>query len=290
MAAVTGAWRSRYSGGEVAYATALNEGTGVNPIHRLRAGQGRNIAPGVALGTIGAGMTDDYDPGLSDDYAYDDVNCYDGVDNETFTVWGHGYETGTRDRPQLGDTDFRQSTGDFPPYGNYQSGLPGGTVIRTLDHGGDINDLAKVQPEENASQGWVNKSHDGGVVDSVTSDVSQYEMQTSMTQRDKTRAGSQSSGTANEFDAPISSRVVGMRTKVYASPDSARHDEMMPKSQDEIIRPFWLRTAGTGYREWMAPNEMYRSEPKMRTPPPDASQGIDTPVTEDNWVDEDYTW
>jgi hypothetical protein len=140
----------------------------------------------------------------------------------------------------------------------------------------DSND-PKVTPEDDVAQGWLNKDH-SYVEDAQTSDVSQYEMNTSMTQRDKTREGSQISGTASEYSAPIHSRITAMKNRVWgASPDLPghlqRHDDMFPKQQDLIVRPFWLRTAGTGDASAMKTNELYVSEPLQRTPPEDAWQG-----------------
>jgi hypothetical protein len=112
-----------------------------------------------------------------------------------------------------------------------------------------------------------------------------------MTQLNKTRAGSQSSGTANEYDAPIKQNIPGMKFKQYVADDSDRHADMFPKQQDAIIRPFWLRTAGTGYREWMESNQLAPPQPLQRTPPPDPYQGseVGTPDTSGmtGWTDED---
>jgi hypothetical protein len=45
---------------------------------------------------------------------------------------------------------------------------------------------------------------------------------------------------------------------------------MFPKQQTATReRGFYYRTAGTGYEQWMEPNQMYEVEALERTPPPD---------------------
>ena len=120
-------------------------------------------------------------------------------------------------------------------------------------------------------------------------------MQTSMVQRDKVRAGSQrGGGSASDFDQPIASRIVGKRLKFGFGGDRQRHEDMQPKEQNLILRPFWLRTAGTGNPEWMEPNSMYESTPMQRTPPGLAPQGDAVNVGSDSgsygFTDEDSVY
>jgi hypothetical protein len=133
----------------------------------------------------------------------------------------------------------------------------------------------------------------GAVNDAGISDPSQYVMQTSMTQRDKVRAGSQrGSGSASEYDAAIASRITGMKTKTLDA-EPSRHFDMVPKAQDLIIRPWWVRTAGTGYRTDMLRNELYVSQPRSRVAPDNPYVGTETPpavMDTYGYVPEDSTW
>jgi hypothetical protein len=223
-----------------------------------------------------------------------------GYTDEEFSsgIWGYGPQTGTGDRPAP-DTSTEQMRGYtptmYPGMGN-EPGPPGGMAIRSEEHGDVVGIAAKLgDKEETVGEGWVNKFA-GGVADSTVADPAQYEMQTSMTQRDKVRAGSQrGAGSASEYDAPIGSwrPTWGMRIKPWSG--GRRHWDMTPRRQDQMVRPFWYRTAGTGYREWMAANEAfnYQHDPLQRQPVPDPYAGERTPgnvYTDEshNWVDAWY--
>ena len=67
---------------------------------------------------------------------------------------------------------------------------------------------------------------------------------------------------------------------------------MTPRAQDDIVRPFWNRRAGTGYTDWMLPNERYVSSPMQRTPPYDPYPGsnVSENATNYGYVPEDVTW
>jgi hypothetical protein len=296
---VKGTWRAKaFAGADMT--SPLKWGTGYNPIHaqygdRVGNDPGRSMiaihdsVPGNMASPAYAGAVD---PNVIDQYAPEFFGyCDEDISYTPSMTWGYGSDTGTADRPDWGQghDQTARSLSDtapdqnFPAWGPESSGLiPGGSVVRSRKHGGgqfdnpDAND-AKVIPEDDVAQGWLNKEH-SYIEDAETSDVSQYEMNTSMTQRDKVREGSQISGTASEYSAPVASRITGMKLRQWgASPDlpghAQRHDDMFPKQQDLIVRPFWLRTAGTGNAENMKTNELYVSEPKQRTPPADAWQG-----------------
>lgn len=282
MAALTGAWKAQRQGGAMYsdYVGALKWGTGINPIHGIRGGEGRNIAPGEQTLTVV--------PDLTESYQHDDT-AYPPEDSAS-TLWGYGVDTGTADRPGWGGPDQRADAGNFPSWGQSPSGIPLGTRIRSILKGAAATVTMKQTPNETVSEGWLNKAK-STVEDAVVSDPSQYEMQTSMTQRDKVRAGSQMPmGRENEYDAPIASRIPAMKEKVYSGGE--RHYDMEPKAQDVIIRPFWARTAGTGYRQWMTPNEMYVSNPLDRTVPDNPNAGPETPPTgsEYGFMDEDMSY
>lgn len=268
MAALTGAWKAKAAGTQFSdYVGSLKWGTGWNPIHAERGGEGRNIAPYEQSSVIPTDLTVQYDP---HDPAY-------SPEDAPSHLWGYGYETGTADRPGWDAPDPRGDVQqDWPSWGGTSSGMPRGEHIRSVNKGADATVSMKVTPRENPTQGWLNKAT-SVVEDAGVSDPSQYEMQTSMRQRDQVRAGSQvAAGRENEYDAPIHSRIPAMKLKVYSGGE--RHYDMTPRDQDVIIRPFWARTAGTGYREWLAPNEMYVSTPLDRNVPDNPYTGSETPV------------
>lgn len=275
---------------DVPYVGALKQGTGWNPVHATRDnGTGRNIAPDGTGDLSPEAITSSE---FMDDYGYCYEDVFMGYPN---AVENTGWETGTYDRPNWGQnaTDaMRQSSPvGYPSWGGRKNGVPRGTAIRAQEHGAIASTKPNVIPDASATAGWENKIN-GAVEEpgSGISDPSQYEIQTSMQQLYRTREGSQISGTANEYNAPIKSRVVGQKLRIYSGQD--RHYDMMPKAQEQMVRPFWLRTAGTGRREDMLVNEMYVSEPLNRDAPPDPYAGAQTPGdgATFGYVSEDATW
>jgi len=282
----TGTWRAQMTS-EAEYTGALKWGTGINPIHSIQTGgpplraldSKLNIDP---ISTPGGDSTDAIvDDSIGLGYSYEDnPSSMFGYNVNDPELWGNNQETGTADRPSWGSDaptlnreKTQNSTADsFPSWGGSRKSGPAGRMIRALRRGSEMIVAARVLPNEDVAQGWTNKTH-GITADARTSDPSQYEMQTSMTQRYKVRAGSQNSGSQSDFSAPIESRVVGQKVKNYTSPDSSRHWDMLPYEQQDYMRPFLSRQAGTGYREWQYPNEMYVSPAIQREPSPDPELG-----------------
>lgn len=255
--ALTGNWKDA----NAIPAGALKWGTGISPVHSVRQGDGRNIAPAGNSALVDSSLLDEYDE--------------DGWSNEPWAVDNHESirDIGMYDRPNYGDNPqhARGDAGDFPGWGRYEAGLPGGTSIRTHKHGSDDLQTPNQNPTETVSEGWLNKPV-GEVNDAVTSDTSQLLMNTSMTQRDKVREGSQrGEGSQDEHRAPIRSRIVGMRLKVYSG--GRRHEDMRPKEQPQRPRAFWHRSAGTARSELMAPNAQHDRRVITRAVPPDPYQG-----------------
>lgn len=310
----TGAWRA--SAVSVAqYTGAQKWGTGVNPVHAIpgagpalrRSGTKLNIDPASPPG----GQETDI---IAEDYAWQQ-NWNDDPNQPPYNVtppseWAYGTQTGTSDRPSYGsemaDSDApvnaggeanpadpghpvtvvrgmtQNDTGNpFPSWGMNDggktgaSGPPAGRFIRAIRRG--YLQAVRGLPNEDVAQGWLNKAH-GIPGDSRPADDSQVFIQTSDVQRYKTRAGSQRQASQSTFAAPIESRVTGQKLKVYASPESARHWDMLPYEQQDFIRPFLSRQAGTGYREWLSPNEMYVSPAIQREPAPDPALGPIPPM------------
>lgn len=257
--------------GRQPYATAAIQGTGINPVHSLRGGEGRNTAPDGTAIPVDAELTS------PDDYGYmtEDVNVgWSAADLPS--------QTGMADHPDLGASSGRgMTTPGYPAALSYPvTGFAGGEAIRSVNKGADRTVIANVRPRTNGDEGWQNKET-GQVIEpgSGISDPIQYVMQTSMEQLHRTRAGSQSSGTASKYNAPITTRVPGQKVQRYVSPGSSRHQDMTPVSQHVALRPFRNRTAGTGRRNELLPNAMYMSEPLTRVAPPDPYQGVSVPMT-----------
>lgn len=258
------------------YATAAIQGTGVNAIHGIRAGAGRNTAPDGTQVNIDASLTD------GDAYGYmtEDVNL--GYSDANLPS-----QTGMADRPDWGvvSPEFRgQVTQNYPSPGETNTGAAKGHGIRSINNGADRGLTQMALPITNGDEGWLNKEN-GQVIEpgSGVSAESQYTIQTSMQQLRRTRAGSQNSGTASKQSAPITSRVPGQHVRQYVSATSARHGDMQPATQHVNFRPFRSRTAGTGRRAELKPNAMYQSQPLTRVSPGDPYQGPSVPLTDDSY-------
>lgn len=277
MPPIKGMWLAKTQGQEP-YVGAAKWGTGINPVHAVRGGAGREIAT--------SGTTNVLPDELAPKYEYG----YCAEDTE-YALYGYGVETGTKDRASWGDDENRTDViPGFPQWGPYEGGAPGGQGIRTIEHGAVLTNTMKVEPDDTWAQGWVNKDT-SFVNDPSLPEPEQLTRQTSMQQLRRTRAGSQRGTSQSDYDQPIATRVPGMIRRTYSG--GQRHADMEPKAQDIRLRPFWNRTAGTGPVENMQTNELYVSEPFQRTPPPNAYTGPDAGGQTDaipGYVSEDVTW
>jgi len=275
---ITGAWAREKT---VPYAGAAVWGTGINRVHYYR-GPG----PPARLDAIRGREGEISQP-------------YEAVPDSITSreLWGYTTEdtgfTGVDydDRPSWEQmpADFRGTTGQQPPYN--ASGLVR-HFFRSLMGGAHRYDqkLADSLPTETVSEGWLNKPK-GIPADAKPSDPAQYEIQSSMAQRylTRTNAASVNRGT-DEPREDIPSRVTGQRLKVYSGGE--RHYDMFPFQQDEIPRPFTYRTAGTGRRRDMLPNEQWQIDPVQRVPPPDPELGpVETALdSEYGYTGEDHLY
>jgi hypothetical protein len=278
MAPITGAFRDRYI---VTPVGSRVWGTGYNPIHAQYGTQPRGeIRP----------RTGDITP------------PWDGVPEELIPeeYWGYtpedyqgaGYFV-RDDRPGWDiapeDNPSRYSTDDMPPYN-----APGAVreIFRATMNGAFSKFRGKLPratyqiPSETVSEGWINKAA-GRPGNAVVSDPSQYEMQTSMTQR--YRARNNNLAVLRDTDEPrshINSRVTGQIVKVYSQ--GQRDYDMLPRQQTvEDERPFYYRSAGTGIQEQMEPNAMWSISPLERTVPPDPYIGQQDVSMEYGYTPED---
>jgi hypothetical protein len=163
-------------------------------------------------------------------------------------------------------------------------------LIRAQKHGEVAKLRAKLgDKEETVGEGWDNKTV-GPIENSKVSDPNQYERNTSMQQRDQVRRGSQNpnTGTASEHDAPIGSErpTWGQRIKPWSG--GRRHYDMTPRVQNQVIRPFWYRNAGTGYREWLQSNQQRGQVALQRQPVPDPYAGNLIPNAGNVFQEESY--
>lgn len=273
---------------------AAKWGHGINPIHAIHGASygGRRTDPihtsegpeGPGGGTVTEELLDLDVP----EHGYTDEDFAD-------QLWGYGVQTGTADRPGMNvvTEEFRGTIpAGYPEPGYHMAGRPGGAYIRAQTHGDIIGTVTKTGvKEETVSEGWENKVV-GGVETSETSDPSQYERQTSFQQLHQVRTGSQNpnTGTASEHVAPVPSERPTWAQRIKPWSGARRHYDMMPREQEERIRPFWYRRAGTGYVEYMAANEAwnYMTPPLQRMPVPDPYAGFPVPHPGNVYEEESY--
>ncbi|MGI0135328.1 MAG: hypothetical protein ACREBW_10275 [Candidatus Micrarchaeaceae archaeon] len=269
--AISGLWKAGQ-----ADTGALKWGTGINPVHSIRT-EGDPLRSSPVITGMGPGGEFDAPPETltNDETGIEEISSH--------YLWGYGTDTGTSTRPRWGISSdvSRSTTGNHPGIDSTEGGYATSVNAAFREKQiGDNRDEAKLGfKEETVSEGWKNKTV-GIVEDSNTSDPRQYEMQTSMTQRDKVRKGSQAqTSRASEYMAPIGSRrpTWGQRLKLWSG--GQRHYDMQPKAQDLILRPFLYRNPGTGNLEWMQANEAfnYQLDPLQRQPVPDPNAGVMVP-------------
>jgi len=272
----TGTWRAT-AVSEADYTGALKQGTGINPVHRIRGdltNPGRKNTPALIYPELNLG------PGQETSNVIGDTD-WPELYADSNELYGYNSQTGLADRPRYGVPNERVSvTEDWPPWGGSRKTQAGGNFVRSLLKGALLQMRIKQIPSETVTEGWRNKAH-GIAADSVSSDDKQLIVNTSGVQRYETRTGSQSTGRASEYSAPIHSRVVGQKLKKWSG--GQRHYDMRPYDQDEILRPFLSRQAGTSYVEWNEVNSMYQSNPIQRQPAEDPYPGSVSPPEENGY-------
>lgn len=260
--AITGAWKARreFQSG------AMKWGTGYNPIHAQRIDPGRQTAiygsEPVPESLTDSGDWGDIYPAPIPEFGYmgQELDVYPSRDN---------------------DYGVRADTQGYPPW------TENGDKVRAIDRGADATNTTRREVKDSAAAGWWNKLT-GVVLDSRISDASQYTVQTSMQQRDQSRTGSQSIGREDEHHALIRSRIPGMKAKPFMG-DPVRRNAMLPRQQDQVIRAWWARQAGTGDVKAMYPNATAEVKAMQRLPNLDADQGPSV-GTEYGYTDEDQVW
>lgn len=298
---VTGQWQRIYT---VPYAGAQKWGTGINPIHQfygsepLRVYGRQNEVPDITPPHMA--MPDAVELESPWGYQPEDIAGLDVFQISSADENRHGLNFIQDGWPDWGQTT-PETRGSADPATVYPVGSAGiiASHIRALRYGPrDVDsEVSNEVPTETVSEGWVNKPASGmGEGQSgdavIVSDPSQYEVQTSMTQRHKTLNNDRAvKRDADEPREPIDSRIAPMKLKLYSG--EQRHIDMFPVQMDDIPRPFWYRRAAVGRDLEMLPNEMVVIQPLQRTPPPDPSLGpqeIDVPSDGYGYTSEDQGW
>lgn len=299
--AIAGSWKA----GAVTpseYVGALRWGTGINPIHEIRDGDGRPtgtkepLVPGdpqtdvVPEEILGPAMWG---------YCAEDAQFYGGEDYrylvEDHPNWGQN-ETGRPDRNGriMEDGRYPQPMG-WPSWGPHEvppeyaeaqfplSGPPGGARLRSYTDGTDVEKLRAIAvPTPGWRGGWVNKAH-GRVEEAEVSDPSQYTITTSMTQLHQTRVNTAAvTRRTDDPRAPIDTRLTGQKVKRYAESfgmgGGPATPDMRQQPQDLPYRPwFYRQAAAPGY----TPGGTYfgtmtQFDPIERTLPVDAGEYVVT--------------
>jgi hypothetical protein len=282
---ITGTWKQS----TVPYTGAGRWGTGVHVIHSMYGSDNLRVVGRTPQGEVGRTPPSEAVPGFIEDpdwgYQPEDLAGLDVFADPEAAIKGipfiqDGWPSLNQHTPQ---TRARTGTRSIYPVGS--AGVISGK-IRSLRFGPRDMDSEKSNqvPTETVSEGWKNKPH-GRVANAVPSDPSQYEIQTSMAQRYQVRNNEHAVGRGTDEErTPIQSRVTGQKIKYYSGGE--RHYDMFPFQQDQMIRPFRYRTAGTGRPADMLPNEQWQITPIQRTPPPDPYLG---PEETDDVFDFGYT-
>jgi hypothetical protein len=285
--AYSGAFMKNYRKVDIPYASAAKWGTGINEVHAYNENPPRG-GPNPRDDALITKASDAYGPpgfieeGPDFGYNPDDIAGLDVFADPAIAVQGYsfnpdGYNDWEETTPETrGNIDHASSR-------PWQAGGRFNEMLRSIRGGPNYRQgmyrgitFAGI-PTETVSEGWENKvasgMDEGEVADAQPSDNDQLIIQTSMIQRYKTQNNSRATDrSTDDARTPIQSRVVPMKLKIYSGEE--RHYDMFPRQIDDIPRPFWYRTAGTGPQEYMQPNHQYVIDPLQRTPPPDPSMGI----------------
>lgn len=281
--AISGSWKASALPGQ---AGSAQWGTGINPIHGFyQAGpplRSMGRLPGPDSPTA---VLDDVEPSIT---AEDQLGEWGYTPEDMPPSEFYRY---TDNHPNLNEDSPRKTgyTDDFPSWNEP------GDYFRAISYGSETERHYPGEfPTETVSEGWLNKATTTEL-DARTSDPSQYEMQTSMAQRNQQR--NNAAATVRETDdprEPIDSRHTAMKLKEWSRGE--REIDMFPfqqSAQMERTTGHYSRTAGTGYADDMLPNEMYVNDPIERTTPADPYLGgqetaLDTGTDQPN--PEDYSW
>jgi hypothetical protein len=282
------------------YAGATKWGTGINPVHAIRdEGPGRGPTKEPLGSVTGQGVVGDELTG---------TELYGFEDEDSQYYVGEDYRYLENDHPNWGETssvrpdrDARIMAPDgtepvptgFPEWGPYYAepdsdfpvgGPPGGAELRSVAEGADIeHQRAVAVPSGAVTGGWLNKAH-GEVLEATTSDPSQYEMTTSMTQLHKVRVNT--AAVVRVTDDPrsdIGTRLTGQKVKSYAMSSGMGGGpgtpDMAPVTQDLPFRPWYFRTAALPPPPDTTYGTMTAFEPMERVPPVDAGELVTTTET-----------
>jgi hypothetical protein len=284
---ITGAF-ARATQGSAPYAGAAKWGNGINAIHQYYSGPPRGLGR--------QGVPNDLDqrtvPSMASDDQMELGPPWGAPDDPSYADVYSAYEVFIGD-PEEPDTwpNLGNSTMVMPS--DYPAWNQDGTAIRSkmsTTNGPRQTTQVSELPTETVNEGWLNKPVTGHLEPNTPenvagdSDPSQIFVQTSEVQRNKgmTQPRLQMDGPEGTRDVPrhsIKPRKAGPKLKVYSGLE--RHYDMFPRQIDDIPRPFYFRTAGTGPNPYLWSNQTFLNTPMQRTPPPDPSMGfVDTSFTD----------
>jgi len=292
--AYSGAFMANYRIVTEPYADATKWGTGINPVHFYnenppRGGPNPRDDALITKAAEAWGPPGFIEQGPDFGYNPEDLAGLDVFNDPNAAIQGFpfnpdGHPPWGTDTPDIRGTIDRASSHPWGVSGGFKNML---RAIRGGPHSDNLyrNVTTAGIPTETVSEGWLNKPAsgmgDGKVADAQPSADAQIFVKTSMVQRYREQNNQRAvARNTDESRTPIGSRVVPMKLKAYSGeqPDSDRAYDMFPYQIDDIPRPFYYRTAGTGPQEYMKVNHQYVIDALQRTPPPDASMG--TPDTE----------
>lgn len=310
---VTGAWARKYQA-QVPYVDARRWGTGINPVHAYRGYTGRpqnsklnanemGVPDGVHPASIGDTQPGFVEYGAPWGYSPEDIAGADvyssaaiygipTVDDGSYPEWEGGVQTGQ-------STPVNRATvkrAQYHPWGISQRAR---TALHSLRAGAYDDDrwVSNQIPTETVNEGWINKAasgmDEGTYPDDYTQppDDSQLWVQTSEVQRTKEMVNTRAiQRDTDDARTPIASRLAPMKLKVYSGQepfvpnqsDTYRAYDMFPYQMDDVPRPFYYRTAGTGPQDYLTSNDQFNRQGLQRTPPPDPSMGTPDTQLSDN--------
>jgi hypothetical protein len=295
--AIAGSWAAG-AVGPSEYVGAARWGTGINPVHGHYDNQGRPTASREPL-LMGDPQTDAVPEEIIGPamwgYSAEDAAYYSGEDYRYLTDehpnWGdHSAGRADRDGQIMTEGAYPEPEG-WPPWGPHEvseadalaqfplSGPPGGADLRAYSDGSEVETRHAIAvPTPGSRGGWVNKAH-GRLEEAETSDRSQYEITTSMTQLHQTRVNTAAvtRGT-DDPRAPIETRLTGQKVKHYAADFNTGGGpgtpDMRQQPQNLPYRPWFFRTAqGPPPPDTMF-GTMEARDPIERTLPADAGESV----------------
>jgi hypothetical protein len=297
--AIAGSWKA----GSVTpseYTGSLRWGTGINPVHSVRdagtrdTGIKENLLP-LGTGDEGGIIPESLLGPQQWGYSAEEAAMYPGEDYRYLADDHPNWGENSAGRPDRDGDIFAQGLypqpEGWPSWGPHGAGhgesgfplagWPGGAALRSWSDGWDIEkDLPIAVPTPGWRGGWLNKAH-GQVEEAETSDPSQYEVTTSMTQLHRSRDNDRA--VARGTDDPrsqIATRLTGQKEKHYARSSGMGGGpgtpDMAQQPQDLPYRPWFFRQGAMPPPPDTTYGTITYFDPVERTLPADAGEYVVT--------------